>query len=101
MKRMETELVQPTIRKIALPNKKYGIRINLEKLFEMIKDVDSFKPQYDKDSNPCQNWVEVTISGKAKFFSNGTVTTNLNLPDEALIELFDKFYKAYIKEVLE
>jgi len=98
---MKTELVQPTIRKIALPNKKTGQRINLEKLYMSIKGVDSFQPQYDKDSNPCQNWVEVTISGKAKFFSNGTVTTNLNLPDSALIELFDKFYKAYVKEVLE
>jgi len=98
---METILEQPVIKKISLPNKKYGKRINLEKFFCNIQDIESFKPQYDKDSNPYQNWVEVTITGKAKFFSNGTITTNLNLPDSALIEFFDKFYKAYIIEVLE
>ena len=98
---METRLVSPVVRTIALPNKKTGKRINLEKLFTNLKGLETFKPEYDKETNPSQNWVAVTITGKAKFFSNGTMTTNLNLPDEALIEIFDKFYKAYILEVLE
>ena len=98
---METKLLAPVIKTIALPNKKYGKRINLEKLFSNLQNIESFKPHYDKETNPSQNWVGVTITGNARFFSNGTVTTNLNLPNEALIEIFDKFYKAYILEVLE
>jgi len=98
---MDTILEAPILKKISLPNKKYGKRINLKKFYENIVDIESFKASYDTEINPYQNYVEVTISGKAKFFSNGTITTNLNLPDSALIEFFDKFYKAYIMEVLE
>lgn len=98
---LETKLLQPTIKKIALPNKKHFKRINLEKLFESLKSNNSFQAHLDREINPSQNWVSINIVGEAKIFSNGTVTTNLNLPDEALIEIFDKLYKAYILEVLE
>jgi len=97
---MDTCLVPPIIKKISLPNKKYNQKIDLNKLFQSMKTNESFQAQYDKRKNPYQNWVEITITGKAKIFSNGTATTNLMLPDESLIEFFDKIYKAYIKDCI-
>jgi hypothetical protein len=98
---METRLLEPTIKKIALPNKFHSKKIDLRKLYDILKDNSSFQPTYDTDINPSQNWVTITFTGTAKVFSNGTVTTNLNLPNSALIEIFDKIYIAYIKEALE
>jgi hypothetical protein len=98
---METCLVPPLIKKISLPNKKHDQKIDLNKLFTNLKTNESFQASYDKRKNPYQNWVEIIITGKARIFSNGTATTNLMLPDEALIEFFDKLYKAYILDCLK
>ena len=103
---METCLEQPTIKKISLPNKNLGSKdyqkkINLEKLYYKLKKESTLKSEYDKDSNPYQNWVTIQIQGTAKIFSNGTTTTNLALPNESLVTFFDKFYKAYVRDCLE
>jgi len=99
--KLETLLVVPNVRKIALPNKKHGKKININCLLNSMSLNESFKAHMDNDLNPYQNWVEINIVGKAKIFPNGTVLTDINLPDEALIVFFDKIYKAYVKECLE
>lgn len=98
---METELVRPKITRISLPNYKKNKKINLHELYFNLKSNESFKASYDTDSNPKQNWVSLNIVGQAKIFSNGTVVTDLALPDEALIIFFDRLYSAYIKEVIK
>lgn len=106
---MNLELIPPTIKQIRLPNHKdfkilnsdRGKKINLQELFKILCANQSFKASFDTALNPRQNWVTINITGQAKIFSNGTVTTNLNLNDEALIEFFAKFYKAYIKEAIK
>ena len=99
------------MRRLKLPNQKYDKKINLFKLLNTIDDVSfTFKATMDKDTNPCQNWVYLEITGHekglkyngvARIYSNGTITTTINLPDGVLVNLFDKIYKAYITEVLE
>lgn len=106
---MDLELIPPTIKQIRLPNHKEfknnnadrGKKIDLQELFQILCVNESFKASFDTDSNPRQNWVTINISGQAKIFSNGTVTTNLNLNNEALIEFFAKFYSEYIKEAIK
>jgi len=108
---METKLVPPKMRTIKLPNKKYDRKINLFKLLNELDDVSfTFKATMDKDNNPRQNWVyleivghekELKYDGVARIYGNGTVTTTINLPDSVLVNLFDRIYKAFIKEVLE
>jgi len=105
---MNVELISPIVRQIRLPNhdlykinnSERGKKINLQELFNILCTNPSFKSSFDVDVNPRQNWVTIQITGQAKIFSNGTVTTNLNLPEEALIEFFAKFYQAYIKEAI-
>jgi len=111
MNKMETKLIPPKIKTIKLPNQKYDKKINLFKLLNVLDDVSfTFKATFDKDNNPKQNWVyleiighekELHYKGFAKIFSNGTITTTINLPDVVLVNLFDKIYKSYITEVLE
>lgn len=98
---LDTVIVPPTVRKINLPNKKHGKKIDLQKLVSVLDVNKSFKASMDLDSNPYQNYVEISIVGQARIFSNGTMTTTLNLPDEALIIFCDRLYKAYIAECLE
>lgn len=103
---MKPLLEQTAYTKISLPNKNqgskdYGKKINLQKLHQTIQDNRTFKTNYDTDSNPYQNYIELTITGKARIYSNGTITSYLNLPKEALIEFYDKFYKAYVRDTLE
>lgn len=106
--------IEPMLKKIALPNKitdkrekrlikypGYGKKINLGILHKLLQNNSSFCSSYDKDLNPNQNFVTIKISGTARLYSNGTVTTNLNLPDSSLEMFFEKFYEAYIKECLE
>jgi hypothetical protein len=98
---IETILLPPNVKKISLPNQKRGKRINLHKLLVNLENNSSFCAKMDSDANPKQNWVELSIVGRAKIFSNGTATTTLNLPNEALIIFFEKLYRAYIEECLE
>lgn len=106
---METELVRPKITQVRLPNHpefklsnpERGKKIDLQELYYNLKSNDSFKASFDIDTNPRQNWVTINISGQAKIYSKGTITTDLNLNNEALIEFFAKFYSAYIKEVIK
>lgn len=97
----ETTIIQPTWKKIALPNKKKGTRIKLNELLTELQTNESFKARMDKDLNPNQNWIEININGKLKIFSNGTAVTNLDLPDESLIVFCEKLYNAYVREHLE
>jgi len=106
--------IEPMLKKIALPNKitdkrdkrlvkskDYGKKINLVLLNNALSNNSCFVSNYDKDLNPYQNYVSIEIRGTARFYSNGTVTTNINLPDESLTIFFEKFYEAYIMECLE
>jgi len=100
---------QPMMKQIVLPNseKHRGLsqdkkkRINLPKLHNKFMVEGLFKSDYDKDSNPFCNYVELTFVGKARIFSNGTITTNLNFPDEELLLLFERLYNITIKDCLE
>jgi hypothetical protein len=76
-------------------------KINLKKLHALIEGNQSFKPKYDTRSNPFQNYVEIVITGSIFVYSNGTVNTKLNLPDEALLVFLGKLYNAYMRECLE
>ena len=105
-------LIAPSIQKtIWLPNSEHNPKgllspdfkkkINLKKLHKLIEGNQSFKPKYDTRANPCQNYVEITITGSLWVYANGTVNTKLNLPDEALIVFLGKLYNAYMRECLE
>jgi hypothetical protein len=98
---MDTILLKPTIKTINLPNKKHDQKIDLNKLLISLQTNQSFNAEFDKRKNPYQNWVEITIQKKARIFSNGTVTTDILLPDNELITFFDKIYKAHILECIK
>jgi len=107
---METCLEESPLTKISLPNKNRGSKdytkkINLQKLYSTIDQTKTLQthlnPQYDKDSNPRQNYLGITLSGHLRLYSNGTVTTNFPIPQEALLLFLDKFYKAYVRDCLE
>lgn len=103
---METCLEENPITKISLPNKNkgskdYGKKINLQKLYENTPQTKTIKLNYDKDSNPYQNYIGIELNGHIRMYSNGTVTTNFPIPQEALLIFLDKFYKAYVRDNLE
>ena len=102
---METRLINPVIRKISLPNQKQGHKINLDKMFKNLLTDKNFEASYDKRKNPYQNWVEIKVAmhfeGKAKIFSNGTTTTDIGLPNDLLLDLFESIYINYIKSCTE
>jgi len=113
MSKMASDVIfAPQIQKtIWLPNSEHNPRgtlspdykkkINLKKLHHTIEGNQSFKPKYDTRCNPFQNYVEINITGSIWVYSNGTVNTKLNLPDEALIVFMSKLYNAYMRDCLE
>lgn len=109
---MKPELQFSKFRKIKLPNgiigsEDYKKKLNLPNLNKNLEHNKIFKPQYDLDSNPSQNYVMITIqnldeiTGNFWVYSNGTVCTNIGLKDDIIISLLDFFYKLYGRESLE
>jgi hypothetical protein len=102
---METRLVTPAIRKISLPNQRESKKINLDKAYKQLATNPQYEAQFDKRKNPYQNWVDIKVQmnfeGHAKIFSNGTATTDIALPDELLLDLFEAIYVQYIKHCVE
>jgi len=79
----------------------YKKKINLKKLHKLIEGNQSFNPKYDTRANKYQNYVQIDITGSLWVYSNGTVNTSINLPDEALIVFLGKLYNAYMRDCLE
>ena len=75
-----------------------GNKIDLEKLHRLLMAKGQYKSNFDTDSNPYCNYVTLKFEGTARLFSNGKITTNLNFPQEALIDLFWALHKANIME---
>ena len=103
---METCLEENPITKISLPNKNKGSKdyqkkINLQQLHDSIEQTKTIKTNYDKETNPRQNYLSIELKGHIRLYSNGTVTTNFPIPQEALVLFLDKFYKAYVRDTLE
>jgi hypothetical protein len=108
---MKSELQPSKFRKVKLPNglpltKDSGKKINLLALYQSLQNNPIFKPQYDLDTNPRQNFVKIdiinlNINGCMWIYSNGTISTNIGLKDEILISLIDFLYQLYGRDTLE
>ena len=107
---MESVLEQNPLTKISLPNKNkgskdYNKKINLKKLYNTIDQTKNLQthlePNYDTEINPKQNYLGIKLTGNIRLYSNGTVTTNFPIPQDALLLFLDKFYKAYVRDCLE
>jgi len=93
--------VEPMMNKIQLDMK--GKKIDLQKLNKLFCAEGLYKSEFDLDSNPSCNFVMVdfVITGKARIFSSGSITTNLKLPKNSLAELFYYMQETTIKECLK
>jgi len=100
---METCLGTSGITVISLPNKNKGSKdyqkkIQLQKLNQKLSKNKKIKTQYDTDSNPYQNYVEITTQFSFRIYSNGTVTTSF---PQQLIQFLDSFYTEEVRDCLE
>ena len=92
-------VVTPMMKRIVLDMQ--GRTIDLQKLHDLLKSEGLYQSNYDKDSNPYCNYLELEFSGKARLFSSGKITTNLNFPDEDLKELFYRMQTGTIMQCLK
>jgi len=109
---MKPEIQPMKMRKVKLQNgllghPDFGKRIELAKVNELLNGNKLFQSSFDTDSNPYQNYVQISVKhldgleGSLWIYSNGTAKTNIGLSNEILISLTDFLYKMYLRDCLK